>query len=254
MGVYEKDGRSKHEDIVHYCEQQLTQFDPLFSNAAAIVTDIESTMIAAGHFLVSNSEAQGGRTKWLGSIDHLVKLCTEIAFKGLPNSEGSMKLCCELVNFFNSSPQAMKKLCSKQVQGRELNPIQHVTTCWWSMYSMCECLIRLQPYLSWLENEGKVYFTDLTKSQWIIVEEFAALLKPFMLLQKMLEGHAYVTISLVPYVIYKMRKGLVEAFTSEVSSEYVKTISSIMLNAFNKHFGNGAAGAVAFESIEGQHW
>ena len=73
---------------------------------------------------------------------------------------------------------------------------------------MCECLIRLQPYLSWLENEGKVYFTDLTKSQWIIVEEFAALLKPFMLLQKMLEGHAYVTIRLVPYMIQKNEKKL----------------------------------------------
>jgi hypothetical protein len=148
----------------------------------------------------------------------------------------------------------MKKLRSKQVQGRELSPIQDVTTGWWSTYSMCERLLRLRPYLSLLENEGEVNFTNLTNSQWIIVKDLAALLKPFMILQKMLEGHAYVTISLVPYVIYKMRKGLVEAFTSEVSSEYVKTISSIMLNAFNKHFGNGAAGAVAFESIEGQHW
>jgi hypothetical protein len=54
-------------------------------------------------------------------------------------------------------------------------------------------------------------------------------------------------------MIYKMRKGLVEAFNSDGSSEYVKTISSVMLNAFNKHIGDGAAGPVAFEnSIEGQ--
>jgi hypothetical protein len=253
QGLYEKDGRSKHEDKVHYCEHQLTKFNLHYSNAVAVVTDAESTMIAAGRLFVSNSEAQGGRTKRLGCIDHLVQLCTKIAFKDLPNSEGSMKLCCNLVNFFNSSPQAMKKLHSKQVHGRELNPIQDVTTRWWSTYSMCEYLIRLQPYLSLLENEGKVNFTNLTNSQGIIVEDLAALLKPFMILQKMLEGHAYVTISLVPYMIYKMRKGLVEAFNSKGSSEYVKTISSIMLNAFNKHFGNGAAGTVAFEnSVEGQ--
>jgi hypothetical protein len=233
---------------VHYCEHQLTQFNLHYSNAVAIVTDTESTMIAAGHLFVSNSEAQGGRTKWLGCINHLVQLCTKIAFKDLPNTEGSMKLCHDLVNFFNSSPQAMKKLHSKQVHGRELNPIQDVTTCWWSMYSMCERLIRLRPFLSLLENEGEVNFTNLNNSQWIIVEDLAALLKPFMILQKMLEGHAYVTISLVPYMIYKMRKSLVEAFNSEGSSEYVKTISSIMLNAFNKHFGNGAAGTVAFEN------
>jgi hypothetical protein len=165
-----------------------------------------------------------------------------------------MKICRELVNFFNSSPQEMKKLHSKQVQGRELNPIQDVTTCWWSMYSMCEHLIRLRPYLSLLENEGDINFTNLSNSQWVIVEDLASLLKPFMILQKTLEGHTYVTISLVPYLIYKMRKGLVDAIHSEDSSEYVKTISNVMLNAFNKHFGNGAAGTVAFENaVEGEH-
>jgi hypothetical protein len=72
---------------------------------------------------------------------------------------------------------------------------------------MCERLIRLQHYLSLLENEGEVNFANLSNSQWIIIEDLAAFLKPFMILQKMLEGHAYVTISLVPYIIYKMRKG-----------------------------------------------
>jgi hypothetical protein len=82
MGLYEKDGGSKHEDIVRYCEQQLMQFDLHYSNAVAVVTDTESTMIAAGRLFVSNSEAQGGKTKWLGCIDHLVQLCTKIVFKG----------------------------------------------------------------------------------------------------------------------------------------------------------------------------
>jgi hypothetical protein len=51
-----------------------------------------------------------------------------------------------------------------------------------------------------------------------------------------------------------MRKGLVDAIDSEDSSEYVKTISNVKLNAFNKHFGNGAAGTVAFENaVEGEH-
>ncbi len=141
----------------------------------------------------------------------------------LPQSEGTMKLCCELVNFFNSSPQAVKKLHSKQVQGTELNPIQEVTTRWWSTFSMWEHLIRVRPYLSLLENEGEVNFTNLSNSQWIIVEDLASHLKSFMILQKMLEGHAYVTISLVPYMIYKMRKDFVDAINSENSSEYVKT-------------------------------
>jgi hypothetical protein len=83
MGLYEKDGGSKHEDIVHYCEHQLTQFSLDYSKAVAVITDTESTMIAAGHLFVSNRQAQSGRTKWLGYIDHLVQLCTKIAFKGI---------------------------------------------------------------------------------------------------------------------------------------------------------------------------
>ena len=70
MGLYEKDGGSKHEDLD-------------YSKAVAVITDTESTMIAAGRLFVSNSQAQGGRTKWLGCIDHLVQLCTKLAFKGI---------------------------------------------------------------------------------------------------------------------------------------------------------------------------
>jgi hypothetical protein len=82
MGLYEKDGGSKHEDIVCYCEQQLTLFGLDCSKAVAVITDTESTMIAAGRLFVSNSQAQSGRTKWLGCIGHLVQLCTKLAFKG----------------------------------------------------------------------------------------------------------------------------------------------------------------------------
>jgi hypothetical protein len=63
---------------------------------------------------------------------------------------------------------------------------------------MCECLIRLRPYLSLLENEGDLSFTNLSNPQWTIVEDLAFLLKPFMIAQKFLEGHAYNTVSSVP--------------------------------------------------------
>jgi hypothetical protein len=84
MGLYEKDGGSKHEDIVHYCEQQLTLFGLDYSKAVAVITDTESTMIAAGSLFASNSQAQGGRIKWLGCINPLVvQFCTKLAFKGI---------------------------------------------------------------------------------------------------------------------------------------------------------------------------
>jgi len=52
------------QNMKTYCEHQLTQFNLHYSNAVAVVNDTESTMIAAGRLIVSNSVAQGGRTKW----------------------------------------------------------------------------------------------------------------------------------------------------------------------------------------------
>ncbi len=82
MGLYEKHGGSKHEDIVSYCETQLTLFDLPYSNAVAVVTDTKATMVAAGCLFVWNSVAANGNTKCLGCIDHLLQLVTKKAFSG----------------------------------------------------------------------------------------------------------------------------------------------------------------------------
>ena len=248
LGIYEKDGASRAEDIVNYCESQLMSFALPYSKAVAVVTDTEATMISAGRMLVSRSLREGGKTKWLGCIDHLLQLVTKKAFSDLPQSEGALKACRNLVNFFNSSPQATRKLLGKQVEGRAVKPIQDVTTRWWSTYSMVDRLLRLKIYFSLLENEDDLQ-CNLNDSQWMIITDLHALLKPFMITQKLLEGQAYVTISLVPYMVYKTRKGLVEAMNSLTSSLYIQNIASEMLQVFNSHFGQGFAGTIATENL-----
>ncbi len=66
LGLYEKDGTSKADDIVNYCESQLTSFDLSYPRAVAVVTETEATMISAGRLLVSRSLEQGGlvHTYW----------------------------------------------------------------------------------------------------------------------------------------------------------------------------------------------
>jgi hypothetical protein len=71
-----------------------------------------------------------------------------------------MSQSCE---FFYSSSQATKKLLAKQVEGRDVKPIQDVTTRWWSTYSMCDWLLQLKIYFSLLENEGDLT-CNLTES------------------------------------------------------------------------------------------
>ena len=68
MGLFEKNGGSTADDVVDYCESQLTLFDLSYNTAVAIVTDTEATMIAAGRLFVERSLQAGGKTKWLGPL------------------------------------------------------------------------------------------------------------------------------------------------------------------------------------------
>ena len=73
---------------------------------------------------------------------------------------------------------------------------------------MVDCLIRLKTYFALLVEEDDLP-CNLSDVQWTIVADLQTTLKPIMLVQKLLEGQSYVTISLIPYLIYKVRKNLV---------------------------------------------
>jgi hypothetical protein len=92
-----------------------------------------------------------------------------------------------MINFLNSSSQAMGKLLSKQKVGRVMRPNQDVVTRWWSTYQMIERLIQLRPYLALLEEEGDLD-CNLSNEQWNIISNLKFLLQPFMIAQKLLEG------------------------------------------------------------------
>jgi hypothetical protein len=170
---------------------------------------------------------------------------TGIAFKDLEQSEGTIKACKKLITHFTSSSQAMAKLLAKQTNpGRELKPIQDVTTRWWSTHSMVERLLRLKMYLAILEDEGELN-CNLTEQQWVVCSELQKLLEPFMIVQRLLEGQTYVTISLIPYVIFKLRKNLEELLNSPMSSNHVRAISQKMADKLVQIFGTGVEGTVA---------
>ncbi len=219
-------------------------FELQYKYMVAAVTDTEAMMISAGRIFVSNSSEQGGATNCHGCVDHLLELVTGITFKDSQESEGTMRACRNLVNFFYSSSQAMAKLLSKQSVGRAVKPIQDVSTCWWITWSMCDRLIRLKTCLTLLQEEGELT-CNLKAIQWVIVTELQSCLHPFMVAQKPLEGQAYVTISLVPYIIYKVRSNLTALKNSPDSSPHVLSIAFRMLEKMDELFGSGAEGTVA---------
>ncbi len=62
---------------------------------------------------------------------------------------------------------------------------------------------------------------------------------------KLLEGHAYATISLIPYLIYKVRSNLLALRIDPTSSPHVLFIVARILEKMDELFGNGAEGTVA---------
>jgi hypothetical protein len=73
----------------------------------------------------------------------------------------------------------------------------------------------------------------LSAQQWEIITDLRFLLQPFINAKRLLEGEVHVTISLIPYMIYKIQKGLHLAITSEELSHYVVVTGGKMLQKMN---------------------
>ena len=250
LGIFKKDSTSTARDVIHYAEQHMEDFGITYPQLTCIVTDTESTMIAAGRLFKEKSALSGGNTSWHGCIDHKLELVTKLAFKDSPESNGTMTACHAIVTFFNSSSQATAKLKEKTKArlGVALTVKQDVCTRWWSTFSMCERLLRMKNVLTVMYLDGDIRLC-LTEEQWVIVKDLTVLLKPFMVAQKLLEGQSYVTISLIPYMIYKIRNGLTAANVAVESSPQVQSLSTMMLEKFREEFGSGEENSVCFDHI-----
>jgi hypothetical protein len=102
----------------------------------------------------------------------------------------------------------------------------------------------LRPHLALLEEEGDLN-CNLTNEQWIIVTNLKFLLEPFMIVQNFLEGQSYVTVSLIPYMVYKIRKGLISAIEHHQAPPQMLNTGNKMLQKLNSVIGTGEEGTVA---------
>jgi hypothetical protein len=207
-------------------------------------------MVAAGWLFKQKSVQSGSTTAWHGCIDHMLEIITKLAFKDLPDSIGTMAVCCAIVTFFNSSSQATAKLKEKtKVRlGVALSVIQDVCTRWWSTFSMHERLLCLKDALIIMTLEGNLR-VSLTDAQWTIVKKVTILLKPFMIAQRLLEGESYVTISLIPFMVYKIRNSLEQSNRNPLSSNQVVSVSALRLWKFQEELGSGLEQTVATDHL-----
>ncbi len=204
-------------------------------------------MVKVARLYQDRAARNGGSPSWHGCIDHLLELITGIAFKDYPETEGTMLAARQLVGHFSSSSQAEAILLNLQRTVRPVKLIQDVSTRWWSTHSMCTRLMRLKPYLALMEAENNLN-CNLTPSQWNIIADTCVILEPFMVAQKFLEGENYVTISMIPYMIHKIRQGLQELLIVDTTAQ-VRNLVRRMLTAFETQWGSGDPGTIGTEHL-----
>jgi hypothetical protein len=76
-----------------------------------------------------------------------------------------------------------------------------------------------------------------------------SLLEQFMCAPRLLEGESYVSISMIAFMIWKIRRGLLDAIESPQSSKYLKQLAIKMNNKFEEQWGYGTPGKVVTDHL-----
>jgi hypothetical protein len=216
------------------------------SKVVALVSDTAANMNVFGKLLAAKGVPH------LYCIDHVLQLTAKLAFddRNLPGSGGAMKCARALCEVFAKSTQAMDKLKAMQratsdsetssSHHQPLKMVSDVCTRWWSTHRMLSRLLDLKPFVDSLIDTGAVTSaTKLLPEQTVLLKEVRDLLEPFAEAQRSLEGEKYVTISMIPYAIWKIRKTLKETLECPTKSDSARHLARVMHDDFVARFGDG---------------
>jgi hypothetical protein len=158
----------------------------------------------------------------------------------------AMKKAREMVQYFNKSTQATKKLKDQQQEssmakysGQPKNILQDVKTPrWWSTYRMLKRLRYLREAISHyvVDNQQDSDLVNLTPEEWRVCNQVEVTLQTMAFWQRILEGEKYVTGSLVPLAIFTIRQSFLQVIASAGSDQFVKRLTRILLNDFDQRY------------------
>ncbi len=167
----------------------------------------------------------------------------------------AMKTALEIVQYFNKSTQATKKLKDQQQEfslakysGQPKNILQDVKTRWWLMYRMLKRLRFLQEAISnyVVDNHQDSDLINLTPGEWRVCHQVEITLKTMAFWQRILEGEKYVTGSLVQLAIYTIRQSFLQVIASVASDPVVKRLTRILLNDFDQRYHPNTDGQLEY--------
>jgi hypothetical protein len=226
--------------------ESVEKYDIYPSKVACIVTDNEATMNCMANQLPYN---------WMGCFDHLLETITGVMFN---SDKQIMTNARALISHFNHSSQAEGKLKALQSSlypdQQPITLIQDVSTRWWSTWLMCERLIKLETCLDTLHRVGDIPL-KLSDAEWSHLKHVIKILGSFTVVEKLMEGENYVTISCIPIAVFCLRSHLtarLEEYTAMNQPVFVDCLKK-MLTLFNIRFGEGTPGTVLKEHLTRGH-
>ena len=220
-------GSHTGERVAAKLNELLASYGIAKHHVMACVTDTASNMKKSARFMEYD---------WMGCMAHQLELVTGLAFEGVGVKEAVQQARALVGSIKGSSQHAQHvKEALIRLNMIVLAVIQDVTTRWWSTWSMIARLLQLKRALQSLHRD-ELLDIGLTEAQWTILAMLEKVLRPFMQVQKALEGDKYVSLSLVPYLLSTLRANLQAVATPESA---VKQIAIQMLTEFNQRFGSG---------------
>ena len=185
-------------------------------------------------------------------------LYLSFAAPGVPTVAVAMKKVRDIVQYFNKSTQATKKLKDQQhksslakYSGQPKNILQDVKTRWWSTYRMLKRLRFLREAIAhyFVDYPEEADTVTITAQEWKICYQIEITLRTMGFWQRVLEGEKYVTGSLVPLAIYSIRQSFLQVIASEASEQAVKELTRILLNDFDRRYHPTTNGQLKYERV-----
>ncbi len=149
----------------------------------------------------------------------------------------AMKHAREIVQYFNKSTQATKKLKDPQQESslakysdQPKNILQDVKTRWWSTYRMLKRLRFLWEAISYyvVDNPQESDCMNLTPEELRVCHHVEVTLQIMAFWQRILEGEKYVNGSLIPVAIFTIRQSFLQVIASAGSDPFVKRLTRIL--------------------------
>ena len=133
-----------------------------------------------------------------------------------------------LIMDLKQSEEKLKAL--KEIQRSEGASIKDVMfygdSIWWLLHATLVRLQELKPYLQ--ELDQRKYITNLSHTEWDFIEQSCQIYEPFTLLQQYYDSEKYVSISMMPFLINKMKERLIHLSDTLARPDILTVFSQIL--------------------------